>query len=83
MMIFDYYDNIAFLATLLGIPNNVVNVTTESIFKVSNDSTTERQTMTQDHMSNNNDSSGNIFFILSIRRDQCFNLCYQMSIQHV
>ena len=69
MIFFDYNDNIAFLETVLGITNNLVNVTSESTFKVSNDSTTERQTMRQDHMANDSDSSGNIFFILSIRCD--------------
>ena len=58
---FDYYDNVAFLETSLGITNNVVNATSESTFKVSNESTTERQTMTHDHMENDNDSSGNVF----------------------
>ena len=67
-MIFFYYnDNIAFLETLLGITNNVVNVTSETTFKVSNDSTTKRQTITHEHKENDNDSSGNIIFILSIR----------------
>ena len=66
-MIFFYYnDNIAFLETLLGTTNNVVDVTTESTFKTSTDSTTKRQTMTHDHKENDNDSSGNIIFILSI-----------------
>ena len=61
MIFFDYYDNIAFLEFLSGITNNVINVTSESTFKVSNESTTERQTMTHDHMENDNDSSGNVF----------------------
>ena len=69
MIFFDYNDNIAFLETLLGTSNNVVNVTSESTFKESNDSTTERQTMTHEHTANDNDSSGNIFFILSLRCD--------------
>ena len=70
MIFVDCYDNISFLETLLGITNNVVIVTTESTFNVSSEDTTERQTMTQDHMANDSDSSGNIFFILSIRCDQ-------------
>ena len=69
MLFFDYYDNIAFLEFLSGITNNVINVTSESTLKVSNDSTTERQMTTHDHMQTDNDSSGNIFFILSIRYD--------------
>ena len=73
MIFFDYYDNIAFLEFLSGITNNVINLnqseTSESTFKVSNDSTTERQMTTHDHMKTDNDLSGNTFFILSIRYD--------------
>ena len=67
MIFFNCNDNIAFLETLLGTTNNVVDVTTESTFKISTDSTTKRQTMTHEHKENDNDSSGNIFFIRSIR----------------
>ena len=79
MIFFNYNDNIELLETLLGTTNNVVNITSESTFKVSNDSTTERQTMTHEHMENDNDSSGNIFFILSLSCDYCL----LMSILHV
>ena len=72
MIFFDCNYNIAFLETSLGTTNNVVDVTSESTFKVSNDSTTERQMMTHEHKENDNYSSGNIFFILSMHRDYCY-----------
>ena len=74
MIFFDYNASIAFLESLLGTTNNVVDVKSESTFKVSNDSTTERQTMKYEHTANDADSSGNIFITLSTHCDKCFDL---------